>query len=98
MAIIIVDDGAYRWGAKSSELLGYLRLNGWKIDGQYVTEPEGPGFNEWGDAEGEQPYEALCQAVLPVAGYEPEKACKRWDKMRSLRADPQSGPRAWVLA
>lgn len=96
--IIIVDDGAYRWGADAAELLGYFTLHGWEIDGTRVTEPAGPGTDEHGNQLlGETPYDALCQDVLPLPGYDTTDACAAWNDLPSLTAWPSDGPRAWAL-
>lgn len=88
--IIIVNDGQYRWGADRAELLGWLRLNDWTIEGSYVEEPEYDGEDL-----SEAPYNKMCQDVLPVAGYEPEHNCAAWDDLPHLTVWPSDGPRVW---
>jgi hypothetical protein len=90
--IIIIDDGAYQWGADKDELLEYLDKAGWTKNGMTVREPE---HDEDDDAAAH--YTALCQAIQPPDGYEVGCRTEDWDEMPSFRVTPQDGPDVWTL-
>lgn len=61
--IIIVNDGAYRWGANRTDLVTAMERLGWTHEGRYWTEPDVEDENDPAAA-----YTALCAAVSPLAG------------------------------
>jgi len=95
--IIIVNDGAYRWGADRAELEDAMRALGWEQDGCYWIEPEGDE-----DEPGAQ-YAALCNMVRALPGMdsangdwnEPEDGA--WDNLPVLMWDQQRSRRHWKV-
>ena len=91
--IIIVDDGAYRWGADREELLDYLSDAGWTVAGWKVREPAFDGAAGAPDA----PYARLCHHIQPPSGWEASARTKAWDSLPSLRLSEQDGRGVWML-
>lgn len=96
--IIIVNDGAYRWGADREELEAAMRSLGWEQSGRYWIEPESDNEDDPG-AE----YTRLCDIVQAIPGMdsangdwnEPEEGA--WDNLPRLQCDPQRSGRHWKV-
>ena len=86
--VIIVNDGAYTWGADRETLEAAMKRLGWTKEytagGVLWIEPEADEDDEDG---GE--YTRLCHAVPPLTGYAPEdERTDEWDDHPHLTARP----------
>lgn len=89
--IIIVDDGAYHWGAYQDDLERAMEQHGWTREGRYWVEPERADEDDSAAA-----YNALCQAVQPVPGMDIDDDYDRHD-YQMLYCRPDMGGRTWEL-
>jgi hypothetical protein len=96
--IVIVNDGAYRWGADRAKLEAALERLGWKQDGRYWTEPKVDDEDDPAAA-----YTALCQAVSPLDGMDSangewnEPSEGAWDDLPELYCRADRGGKVWEL-
>jgi len=74
--VIIVNDGAYTWGADRERLEAAMMRLGWTKEytagGVLWIEPEADDAEDGGE------YARLCQAVRPLTGYGPDERTE-WD-------------------
>lgn len=90
-AIIIVNDGQYRWGADRHELIAAMERMGWTREGSRWTEPATSG-------DPTEAYTDLCQAVQPLPGYDPEQNSDAWDILPTLTTREDMGHGVWLYS
>ena len=88
--IIIVNDGAYRWGADRDGLEAAMLAQGWERAGRYWIEPDMGGDEDDQIAA----YTALCEAVQPEMGYEVGEQSNDWDRLPEMRCTAED-TRRW---